>query len=168
MAASGQKKQLALDTNLLLDLAEGSDFAHDFRETFQAAGYTLLISPTVVQELVFARKYGKPPIKQEWAGKALHELLSNGIHPFDLSPVEHGIAEQFAVRLIQKRLLPEGEFNDGLILAEASLHGVPLLVSSDKHLLNLEETALKKSFEEADLEPVSPANPKRLLKALRS
>jgi hypothetical protein len=27
------RKQLALDTNVLLDLADGADFAHDFRET---------------------------------------------------------------------------------------------------------------------------------------
>ena len=44
MAAS-PKKQLALDANLLLDLAEGKDFAHDFKDEFQARGYEFLLPP---------------------------------------------------------------------------------------------------------------------------
>ena len=35
MVGSGRKKQLALDTNVLMDLAEGKDAAHSLRETFQ-------------------------------------------------------------------------------------------------------------------------------------
>ena len=36
------RKQLSLDTNLLFDLAEEKDFAHDFREEFRRLGYRLL------------------------------------------------------------------------------------------------------------------------------
>jgi hypothetical protein len=32
--------------------------------------------------------------------------------------VGHGITEQFANRLLRVGILPEGEFNDGLILAD--------------------------------------------------
>jgi len=42
-----------------------------------------------------------------------------------------------------------------------------LLVTSDKHLLEIDETALKVAFAEADLPSVSPLHPKRLLRALR-
>ena len=52
MAAS-PKKSLALDTNLLLDLAGGKDFAHEFKEEFSRRGYSLLVPPTVVGELTF-------------------------------------------------------------------------------------------------------------------
>ena len=38
MGEHGPKKRLALDANLPLDLAAGLDFAHDFRENFQARG----------------------------------------------------------------------------------------------------------------------------------
>ena len=41
MAAS-PKRQLSLDTNVLLDLATPQDFAHEFREEFQRRGYALL------------------------------------------------------------------------------------------------------------------------------
>ena len=35
MAATGQKKLLALDTNFLFDLAAEEDFAEDFKEFFR-------------------------------------------------------------------------------------------------------------------------------------
>lgn len=44
MAAPGQKKRLALDTNLLFDLAAGKDFAHTFREIYQERGYALAMN----------------------------------------------------------------------------------------------------------------------------
>jgi hypothetical protein len=69
--------------------------------------------------------------------------------------------------LVHKRLIPEDEFNDGLILAETSIEQIPLLVTSDKHLLDIDENALLLAFNEADLSPVHPVNPKRLLRALR-
>ena len=37
--AGAPPRLLALDTNLVLDLAEGLDAAHDFRETFKDRGY---------------------------------------------------------------------------------------------------------------------------------
>jgi predicted nucleic acid-binding protein len=52
MAAS-PKKSLALDTNLLLDLAGEKDFAHEFREEFFRRNYSLFVPPTVVAELAF-------------------------------------------------------------------------------------------------------------------
>jgi len=50
MAAS-PRKSLALDTNLLLDLAGEKDFAHEFAEEFSSRGYSLLVPPTVIAEL---------------------------------------------------------------------------------------------------------------------
>ena len=42
-----------------------------------------------------------------------------------------------------------------------------MLVTSDKHLLDIDETALKLAFGEADLGAVSAVHPKRLVRALR-
>ena len=75
--------------------------------------------------------------------------------------------ERFALQLIRKGFLPDGEMNDGLILAETSVAEISLLVTSDKHLLDMDETALKLAFNEADLLPVSPVHPRRLLRAMR-
>ncbi len=70
-------------------------------------------------------------------------------------------------RLIFARLLPPEEQNDGLILAESSLATIPVLVSSDHHLLDIPEDRLLVCFNDADLLPVRVAHPKGLLKAIR-
>ena len=166
MAALETRKRLALDTNIPLDLAAEEDFAHAFIEVFRERGYALSVPPTVVQELTLLA-FGNSGPKQEKALKALQQLRQWGIEPYDLKSVGHGITEQFARRLIQKRLLPEEEFNDGLILAETALAHIPILATSDKHLLDIEESELKLSFDERDLSHVAPLHPKRLLRAIR-
>jgi hypothetical protein len=64
-------------------------------------------------------------------------------------------------------LLPQEELNDALILAETSVAGIPLLVTSDQHLLDIEEESLVLLFNQADLLSVFPTHPRRLLRALR-
>ena len=165
MAATGPRKQLALDTNVLLNLANGEDFAHSFREGFQKAGYALRFSPTVLAELIAAELEGDKR-EQELAQVALGSVVRWKIRPFDLTSVEEGMAEQLGRRLLRSGLLPPEEINDALILAEVSVAAVPLLVTSDKHLLDIDEDALVLLFNSADLPPVHPVHPKRLLRAL--
>ena len=119
MAVQETRKRLALDTNIPLDLAAGEDFAHAFIEAFREKGYALQVPPTVVQELSFLA-FTAGGMKRERALAALRNLRAWGIEPYDLQSVGHGITEQFAHRLIEKRLPPEAEFNDGLILTETA------------------------------------------------
>src|SRR5258706_6839596 len=134
---AAQKKPLAVDSNLLFDLAEKKDFALTFLEMAKEKNYTLHLPPTVVQELTFAALH-KSGEEQKLAFAALQNLRGWGITPFDLVSVGHGITEQFARRLHELKLLPEAELNDGLILAETGLAGNPRLLSSAKHLLGIE------------------------------
>jgi predicted nucleic acid-binding protein len=164
--ATSPKKALALDTNVLLDLAGKKDFAHDFKHEFLGRGYSLLIPPTVVAELAFFASFGSAP-QQGLADTALGKLRDWKCQPFTLSSTELVIAVQFAARLINASLIPETEQNDGKILAQSSLAKIPLLVTSDKHLVDVDENALLLAFNDADLLPVHSAHPKRLLKALQ-
>jgi len=165
MAAS-PKKSLALDTNLLLDLAGEEDFAHEFKEGFSRRGYTLLVPPTVVAELEFFASQKDAP-QHEIANVALEKMSGWECQPFTLSSTQLVIATQFASRLMESSLIPETERNDGKILAQASLAEIPLLVTSDGHLLTIDEDALLLAFIEADLSPVRPVHPKRLLRVFR-
>ena len=79
----------------------------------------------------------------------------------------HGITEQFAQLLFLKKMLPDDELNDGLILAETALAHIPVLVTSDRHLLDIEASELKVIFDERDLFPVTVFHPKRLLRAIQ-
>ena len=164
--AGSPKKRLALDANFLLDLAEDKDFAHDFREGFQARGYDLLVPPTAAGELDVLGIYGGEP-QRTYANQALEKISVWGCEPYSLSSTNLAIAEQFSNRLMALKLIPEDEWNDRRILGEASVAEIPLLVTSDKHLLDIDEDALLMVFQEADLWPVHPVHPKRLLRALR-
>ena len=102
MAELGPRKRLALDTNLLLDMAEERDWAHEFRERFQAVRYLLLAGPTVFQELAFASLYESEP-KRSLARHATARARAWGIGAFDLSSLQRGIAERFADRLLMRQ-----------------------------------------------------------------
>ncbi len=167
MEARKPRRHLALDTNVLLDLAGGADFAYDFKEVFQGNGYVLRLGPTVVAELHEQLVNGATERKRDLAGKALARIPEWDIQPLSLSAAESAIAEIFAQGLLDKKLLPEAEHNDALILAETSLAGIPLLVTSDRHLLDIDDGALLLAFDDADLSPARPVHPKRLLRAIR-
>jgi len=49
MAAQGEKKEFALDSSIVFDLAAERDFAHTFREGYQERGYSLRVPPTAIQ-----------------------------------------------------------------------------------------------------------------------
>ena len=165
MAAS-PRKSLALDTNVLLDLAGKKDFAHEFKEEFSRRGYSLLVPPTVVAELAFFASLKNAP-QRDIANIALEKIGAWKCQPFALSSTQMAVAVRFAARLMESSLIPETEQNDGKIIAQASLAEIPLLVTSDKHLLDVDEEALLLAFNDADLSPVHAAHPRRLLKAVR-
>ena len=165
MAAPGPNKRLALDANVLFDLAANHDFAHTFREAYQGRGYTLEVPPTVIQELSHYA-FGSKSAEGALALRALRQMRGWNLEPFDLKSVGHGITERFSDKLMRLKLLPDGEFNDGLILAETSLAYIPVLVTSDADLLDIEDARLRVCFEDADLTPVQVFHPKLLLKAI--
>jgi hypothetical protein len=164
---AAQKKQLSLDANFIFDLAGEEDFAHDLLEAARGKGYALVLPPTAAHELHLISTDGESEEERELARRSLTCLKQWDIRPFDLDSVGEAICEQFVRSLLHQCLIPEDEFNDGLILAETSLEQIPLLVTSDKHLLDIDEDALQLAFNTADLAPVHPVHPKRLLRALR-
>ena len=117
-------------------------------------------------ELAFLAVNGAEP-QCTFAGIALQELSSWDCQPLTLSSTELAVAQQFSLRLLARGLIPEDERNDGKILAQTSQGLVPLLVTSDKHLLDIDEDRLSLAFREADLQPVHPVHPRKLLRALR-
>ena len=159
-------KKLALDTNVVLDLASGSDAVHDFRETFQRRGYALFLPPTVIEELAYQR-LEEAVAKAALAARALASLRIWKLVPLPPSSLGRAIARQFARRLIEKRLLASEEVHDGMILAETSAAGIPVLVSADNHLLGIDELALHLACNEADLDRVVVMHPRNMLRALR-
>ncbi|MGA2658072.1 MAG: type II toxin-antitoxin system VapC family toxin [Verrucomicrobiota bacterium] len=124
MAAPGARKRLALDSNILIDLAAQEDYAHTLPEEFQQRGYSLWLPPTVAHELLYASETKSDPDAAP-ARSALGQMLDWQIFPIRLSSSDVGIAEVFSRKLICSGLLPPEEFNDGLIVGETSLAAIP-------------------------------------------
>jgi hypothetical protein len=170
MAERGTNKRLALDANVLLDLAAGLVFAHVFCEDLRVRGYTLVLPPTAAEEIWLMHRNPLHPGRQ-LAAKALREMPRRGIGLLELKahlqPVAKSIGRGFAQRLIRANLLPPDEINDAMILAETALAEIPVLVTRDQHLLDIEEVDLLVCLQSADLPPVKPAHPRSLWRALR-
>jgi hypothetical protein len=73
MAVPGRKKRLAVDTNLLFDLAAEKNFARTFRETYQERGYSLVVPPTAIQKLTYCALV-KQSAETPLALKALQQM----------------------------------------------------------------------------------------------
>ena len=165
MEVSFQRK-LSLDTNVLFDLAEGRDFAHEFREGYQSKGYALSIPPTVIAELYFFLEHGASD-EENLARAAVSNLARWDVQASPLSSVQLRTARQLARKIALARLLPAEETNDALILSETAVAGIPLLVSSDKHLLEVDDNRLRSVCVDSGVGPCFPASPRGLLRAIR-
>ncbi len=97
------RKWLALDAKLPLDLAAGFEFAHDFRQDFEARGYSLRLAPTAAEEIWLIHRNPAHPHRQ-LATKALRNLRKWGIDLLELKshlqPVAKAIGRKFAEQLI--------------------------------------------------------------------
>ena len=166
MIGNVRKKQLALGCNVLLDLALECEFAHEFRRFLQSAGCSLLISPTVVQEMVFASLRELEP-QRSIAEKTLQNALAWSIQPFTLTPADQEIAQQFALRLRQGGLLPAMEVNDALILSESGLAEIAILATTDYRLGDIDRDPLVIAYNIFRLSPVLPIHPNRLFRLMQ-
>ena len=164
MAASS-KKSLALDTNLLLDLAEGNDFPTISGKNLPG-GVTVWLCPDGSCGVGSTREGGLHAamrFRKQGLGKA-RRLGMSAVHV-----VRHEAGHCPSVRgTVARPAAHPGNRTQRREDSGASFtHANPLLVTSDKHLLDTDEEALLLAFNDADLLPVHPSHPKRLLKALR-
>jgi predicted nucleic acid-binding protein len=83
------------------------------------------------------------------------------LKPIRLEASKLGIAKEFAKTLLHTGLLPANEFHDGCILAEAAQGSAHFLLTSDKHLLNIDREKLHLLFQEKQLPKVEIVSPRR-------
>jgi predicted nucleic acid-binding protein len=161
MAATLNRKW-ALDTNILLDLAAGLEAAETLREIASERGYSLHVSRRVLVELADLVLNGSNPKLRATARTALEDLVAWSISELPRTPSASEVAAQFSAIAREQGLLPEAELNDGIILAEASLGGAALLISSDAHIHSIDPDALRLLFESRDMNPIPTISPRKL------
>jgi len=137
---------VAVDTNILLDLVLPRELVHDAIDLMRKrveGGVVFGVFPTVLQELQNIKLHGDEPDERERAARALASLLGWGMLPVNYLPVGHGIAEQIANKIRAQDLLPEEERNDSLIVAESALADCAMLLTSDKHMTEIDADQLR-------------------------
>lgn len=153
MAVKVNASLFAIDTNFLLDLAEGDQTALKTLDTIRkrVPAATIVALPTVLDELANG--------VEKWTG-AKHQLaltaLVNlkqtwGIQPVDFIPAGHGLVELCADKIQSEGLLPPEERNDAFVVSEAALMDCRLLITSDHHLLEIDPSRLNATLKGRDL-----------------
>ena len=163
---SAQRVLIAVDTNVLLDLADEVD---DVLDAFQLISDRIptrqfVMPPTVAHELAHEATQAEPQKLRARGRRAFQEARRRDIRPVDLVAVHHGIAEQVSRRLREAGLLPEEEVNDGLIFGEAALLRCAILLTTDGHLRGIPHERLTLELQALDLTAPVVATQRELVK----
>jgi predicted nucleic acid-binding protein len=141
----GKPLRLVADTNVLLDLADGIE---DILDALAAIDRRLpdaekLAPPTVLEELAFLADSGQTRRVRESAHQAFRQLQAIPVfRPVLETPFAPERADELAEVFRLHQLLPSGEVNDSLILAETVLLGGSVLLTSDSHLCSIDHEQL--------------------------
>lgn len=169
MATATPRKPLwvAVDTNVLLDLADGKENVWDAVDTVRRRlpGVQIVVPPTAVQELAWIAENGDTAKERKLAMTAATKLVTEWqFVPLNLIPVGHGITDRIADELRTQRLLPDAEVNDSYIVAESALAGCKILLSSDGHVTEIPADKLTLILTAADVETLLISSPRSISK----
>jgi predicted nucleic acid-binding protein len=168
MAAERLKpKSVAVDTNVLIDLAarEPEVEASIAAVKKRLKGVSIIMPPTVVQELGWLAENGDDEETRNFATIAAQESRARwSIMPANCNPEWHGVIGLAAQELRERKIVHPEEVHDSLIIAEASLGLCALLISSDRHMLEIDNSALNDVLVRRDLGAIVIASPWKIVK----
>ena len=157
---------VAVDTNVLLDRANDDELVIDALATIRRRlpDCELIVTPTVVEEIVLKAERDDHALDRRLAQRVLAALVEPwGFRVVSFIPVGRGIVAEIARRLRWQGMIPPGELNDSLIVAEAGLIGATLLMSSDAHIKDLDHAQLKLVLDSADADTPLVASPYKIV-----
>ncbi len=158
--------RLAIDTNVLLDLAGEVDAV---AEAMAIIGSRLpeadeLVRPSVLDELAFLAEAGSTDQTRRLAREAIQQIRSERrrCRPLLELPVSNVEVEALAGKFRAGGLLPAKEVHDSMILAEAAMMSCGLLLSSDEHLRGIDHQELTWLLHGFELAPPIIATPREI------
>ena len=160
------RMEIGVDTNVLLDLANDDELVIDCFATIKKRipDSQIVVLPTVIEELADLADEGETLEEKTMALKVFKNLRRPWrFFPVNFLPVEHGIVEKIGRKLRHCGLIPEVEFHDSFILAEAALRNVSILLSSDSHINDIDPRAPKLLLDACDVGCPLLASPRRIV-----
>jgi len=153
-------KLVAVDSNVLILLAQGDDLTLEACETIQARikPVQLVATPIVISELTYKSK--SDAALATFAKTALTVMRSKWrCEPAYLNAIQQAIAARVSSRLSEEGLLPSEERNDANVLSQAAALDSTLLITYDSHLRDIDFERLTLIFHEFDLSAPVIATP---------
>lgn len=159
--------RLGVDTNVLLDLADGVEAVVDAFAVLaqRLPSSDVFVVPSVLDELAFLYQSGETDFVRQLARRALQLLREqkHGFRPLLELTCSPALVGEVALELRSQDLLPQQEVHDSLILAEAALVGCALFLSSDEHLRAIDHERLTLLLNRLDLVPPIIASPREIV-----
>jgi hypothetical protein len=154
MASPEKPHLVAVDTNILLRLAEKDELALDAIEVVRdlLRPSEFLVSPTAFLELNMLARASDEARVRACAMKALTNFRAQWqFNPALLTSLQKALVLNAAAKLLASGLLPASGRNDARIVAESAVLNCVLLVSNDSHLLQADHRQLALLFRQLDL-----------------
>lgn len=159
--------RLAVDTNVLLDLADEVDDVLDAASVIddRLPDAAKLVTPSVLEELAYLADSGLTPKMRQSGGRAVRLLRkATSFRPILELPFAPEKAEELAAEFRRRHLLPVEEIHDSLILAEAVLLDCDILLTSDEHLRAIDHQQLTWVLNQRDLTAPVIATPREIVR----
>jgi predicted nucleic acid-binding protein len=159
--------RLAVDTNVLLDLADEVDDVLDAASVIddRLPDADKLVPPSVLEELAYLTDSALTPKMRQSAGRAVQMLRKETRFRSILElPFALERAAELAAEFRRRRLLPDEEIHDSLILAETVLLDCDILLTSDEHLRSIDHEQLTWLMTQHELSPLVIATPRELVR----
>ena len=153
--------RFAVDSNFLMALVEVPDAARDALDIIRqrVPEACVLATESVLNEIdnfIVTPSLGK----RVRALKAQAALSARGIQLAPLADWQAAISEVIADKLLDQGLVPWEEKHDAHILAEASVLGCQMLVTSDPHLLDIDRARLSQVLQACGAPMVAVRSPR--------
>jgi predicted nucleic acid-binding protein len=158
--------RLAVDTNVLLDLADGVQDVLDGVAVIddRLPDAEWLVTPGVLDELVYLADSGKGQTVRQSARQAIQILRGKDrFRPILELPFAPENAEKLAAEFRRCGLLPDAEVHDALILAETVFLDCHILLTSDEHLRSLDHQQLTWLLNQRDFTAPVIATPREIV-----
>jgi predicted nucleic acid-binding protein len=158
---------LAVDTNVLLDIADGVNDVLDAADVIaeRLPEAEQLVTPSVLDELAYLADSGLTLQVRQSARRVIQLLRGKDrFRPILELPFAPEIAEELAGEFRRRKLLPDEEVHDSLILAETVLLDCHILLTSDEHLRSLDHQQLTWLLNQRDLTAPVIATPREIVR----
>jgi len=157
----------AVDTGVLLALEAGDEECQEAIDRLSNVGFYFIVTETVLQELADIAQNDSDSENRSHAHNTLIQMTNFGFLAPSLTPVQMGVAEQLAQKLLEN-CIPHCALNDGLTVTESAYNNCRFLLTRRSGLLNIDRISILIAIVDSDLPAVVVISPKEIIEYFKA